>query len=69
MRPTIWNIRVLIETDDAAVVDAKLKAIGEAMCGPEELLGPEHRCDPPWFIVSSPMRKKKAKPWRKLLNR
>ena len=69
MGPTIWNIRVLIETDDAAVVDAKIEAIAEAMCGPENSLGPEHRCDPPWFIVSGPMRKKKAKAWRKLLNR
>jgi hypothetical protein len=69
MRPTIWKITVLVESDDDAVVNAKIDAIRETLCGPEEELGPEHRCDPPWFIVSGPMRKKKAKRWRKLLNR
>ena len=69
MRPTIWNIRVMIETDDDEVVEATIDAIGEALCGPEDTLGLEHRCDPPWFIISSPLDKKKAKRWRKMLNR
>ena len=69
MRPTIWNIRVMLETDDEAVVQAKIDAIAESMCGPEDQLGSDHRCDPPWFIVSGPLGKKKAKRWRKLLNR
>ena len=60
---------VLVESDDDAVVSAKVDAIKETLCGPEEKLGPEHRCDPPWFVVAGPMRKKKAKRWRKLLNR
>lgn len=59
---------MFVETDDEDVVHAKIDAIAEAMCGPEEALGPEHRCDPPWFIVSGRMGKKKAKRWRKLLN-
>jgi hypothetical protein len=59
----------MIETDDDSVVEATADAIGEMMCGPEHTLGPEHRCDPPWFIVVSPLGKKKAKRWRKILNR
>ena len=69
MRPTIWKITVLVETDDHTVLDGKLDAIAEAMCGSEAMLGPDHRCDPPWFIVSNSMSKKKAKRWRDLLNR
>ena len=69
MRPTLWKIQVMVESDDEAVVHAKIDAIAELMCGPEDQLGPDHRCDPPWLIVSSPMRKKKAKQWRKMLNR
>ena len=69
MRPTIWNIRVMIETNDDSVVQATTDAIRKTLCGPEHLLGPEHRCDPPWFIVTSPLNKKKAKGWRQLLNR
>jgi hypothetical protein len=56
----------MVETDDDEVVRAKIDTIGESFCGPEDLLDPDHRCDPPWFIVSSPMSKKKAKRWRKL---
>ncbi len=69
MRPTMWKIKVLVESNDDAIVDAKIDAIREALCGPEDTLDPDHRCDPPWLIVSGPMRKKKAKRWRKLLNR
>jgi hypothetical protein len=69
VRPTLWNIRVLVETDDDEVLRAKIDALGELFCGPEDQIGRDHRCDPPWFIVSSPMSKKKAKRWRKLLNR
>lgn len=69
MRPTVWNIEVLIQTDDDAVVEATTDAIAALMCGPEHELGLEHRCDPPWFIVASPLKKRKAKRWRSLLNR
>lgn len=69
MRPTIWKITVLVETDDYAILDSKLDAIKEALCGPEDMLGPEHRCDPPWYMITTSMTKKKAKRWRDLLNR
>jgi len=69
VRPTLWNIRLVIETDDEKVVQAKVYEIAESMCGPEDQLCRDHRCDPPWFIVSTMMRKKKAKHWRSLLNR
>jgi hypothetical protein len=69
MRPTIWNIKVMVETDDFEVVRTKIDHIKEALCGPEHSLGPDHQCDPPWYIVTSPMARKKAKRWRKVLNR
>ena len=59
----------MVETDDNAILQAKIDAISESLCGPEDQLGPDHKCDPPWFIVSSPMSKMKAKRWRGLLNR
>jgi len=69
VRPTIWNIKVMIETDDPSVVEATVDAFAEKLCGPEAEQGPDHRCDPPWFIVSSPLSKKKARRWRSMLNR
>jgi hypothetical protein len=69
MKPTIWNIRVLIETDDEAVVEAKVNAITEILCPSAGLRNAEHMCDPPWFIVTIPLRPKKSKRWRPLLNR
>ena len=53
MRPKVWNIRVLIETDDEAVVDAKVEAIEEVLCASSNLRDPKHRCDPPWFIITA----------------
>ena len=69
MRATIWKIKVLVETNDRDVVDAKIELIKEAFCGPEHALGPDHRRDPPWFVVTSPLGKRSARTWRKLLNR
>ena len=69
VRPTLWNIRLVIETDDEKLVQAKVDEIAGSMCGPDDQLPLDHTCDPPWFIVSRPMRKKKAKRWRSLLNR
>jgi hypothetical protein len=68
MKPTVWNIRVLVETDDEGVVQNKVEAIKEILCPSAGLNDPEHACDPPWFIVTSPLRRKKSKQWRPVLN-
>jgi hypothetical protein len=67
--PRIWSIKVLIETDDDAVVEYTVDKISELLCATERLGDPDHRCDPPWFIVSGPMSRQRTKRWRGLLNR
>jgi hypothetical protein len=69
VKPTIWNIRVLIESDDESVVQTKVAAISEILCPGADLGDPQHNCDPAWFIVTSPLSRKKSKRWRSLLNR
>ncbi len=58
----------MVETDDEAYLEALSDRIKNVLCPPDDD-GPDHRCDPPWMIVTSPMRKKQAKGWRKILNR
>lgn len=70
MPPTMWEIRLFIETDDVSVVEAIEESIETAHCGPENELPPEHRCDPPWFIVRTEMANDEdSAVWRVLLNR
>jgi hypothetical protein len=69
VKPTIWNIRVLIETDNESVVQTKVAAISEILCPAAELGDPQHTCDPAWFIVTRPLSRKKSRRWRSLLNR
>ena len=69
VKPTIWNIRVLIETDDETVVTAKANAIIEILCPSAGVVDAEHTCNAPWFVVTSPLRQKKSKQWTSLLNR
>lgn len=65
----MWNIRVLIETDDESVVHNIVDVTSETLCPAVGLRDPQHACDPPWFMVTSPLRRKKSKRWRSLLNR
>jgi hypothetical protein len=63
----LWTIKLVIETNDEAVVAGISDAIAGLLC--PDGVSQDHRCDPPWMIVRSPVRRKKAKSWRQLLNR
>lgn len=64
-RPPIFQIKVLVETDDLAELEALADAIGKVVCPAGASSG--HACRIPWFVITSPVDKPKK--WRDLLNR
>jgi hypothetical protein len=66
-RTTLWSIKIVLETDDRALVDQITDRVTDMVC-PIPVREP-HDCEPPWFVVTSRMPKKKARKWRTLLNR
>ena len=62
----IWQIRLLVESDDAAEVERLAQAVGRVAC-PEDDPSPQHVCPVPWFVVTS--EAEDAEEWREVLNR
>jgi hypothetical protein len=48
----IWEIRLLVETDDPSELERLADAVALVAC-PEESSDPDHTCRIPWFVVSS----------------
>ena len=68
MAPPIYRIQVLVETADSAVLDKLADDIAELLCSDTSDV-PPHHCPVPWFIITSPLGRKKSKFWRHELNR
>jgi hypothetical protein len=65
----IWEVRLLIETDDEADVERIADAVGKAACPHDALAEPDHACPVPWFVIRSPLYDQEASFWRDALNR
>jgi hypothetical protein len=65
--PKLWRVKVFLESDDDELLRQKIDGFKDVLCDPADN-GPEHRCNPPWMIITSPVTKRK-KLIRKVLNR
>lgn len=65
MTKAIYEIKLLVETDDPAILDQLAAKVATAACDHDA--HDEHKCATPWFIITSPVED--ADEWRDLLNR
>jgi hypothetical protein len=65
-QPQIWRIQLLVETDDPEQVQSLADRVGLLACA---VPGANHECDPPWFVITSPVDASEVDDWRDLLNR
>jgi len=67
---TLWEIRLLIETDDPGERERSTDSLANILC---PLPVSEHdECPTPWFIVATPLEHlddEEAERWRDVLNR
>jgi hypothetical protein len=64
-KPMIFQIKLLVETDDPAEVERLADAVAKAAC-PDDL-SEGHQCSIPWFVITSPVDEPDS--LRDLLNR
>lgn len=68
--PSMYAIRLIVETDDEAEVERLTEAICAVACPVDtDHLSADHVCRIPWFVITSTMSAKDAEGWRDLLNR
>jgi hypothetical protein len=69
-QPTMWEVRLLVETDDPEELDRITDAVANIGC---PLPVSEHdQCPTPWWVVSTPLEQldeEEAARWRDVLNR
>ena len=65
--PQIWNVQLLVETDDESEVGRIADAVGKVAC-PEEPAS-DHVCRIPWFLITTLLDEDDANRWREDLNR
>ncbi len=65
-KPSIFQIKLLVETDDEDEVERLAEAVGLVVC-PQDDPSPSHACPVPWFVVTSELEDPES--WRDLLNR
>ena len=63
----IWQIQLLVETDDSAEVAKLADAVARVAC-PEDA-AQEHACRVPWHVETSLLSARKRRAWRDELNR
>jgi len=68
--PDMWEIKLVIETDDAAAVERISDAVALAVCPvPFDRMTAAHQCEVPWMIATSELTGDEAEGWRGTLNR
>jgi hypothetical protein len=70
MSKPIWEIKLIIESDDVAQVDRIADEVSRVACPtlPADMTA-DHECDIPWLVVSTPLDDDQADAWRNDLNR
>ena len=68
--PRIYEIKLIVETDDEGEVERLTDAIQAAVCPvTDEAVAVDHACRVPWFVVRTELSAKNAEAWRGTLNR
>jgi UDP-N-acetylglucosamine pyrophosphorylase len=66
-RTRVFEVKLLIETDDETAVDTFAEAITKLACSMGDF--EDHTCPLPWFVMTSELDDQQADEVRELLNR
>ena len=66
----LWQIKLIIESDDEAEVERVAEQVSRAACPtlPGDITV-DHECEIPWMVVTSRIEGDEAEGWRDALNR